>query len=52
MKAVGIGEEIVARAEVLTVRDDKPICTLATSIANCGGRDLPVRHGNDLHGAA
>jgi acyl dehydratase len=36
-KAVGIGEEIVARAEVLTVREDKPICTLATSIANSAG---------------
>jgi acyl dehydratase len=37
VKAVGIGEEIVARAEVLTVRDDKPICTLATTIVNRAG---------------
>jgi acyl dehydratase len=37
VKAVGIGEEIVARAEVLTVRDDKPICTLATTIVNGAG---------------
>ena len=37
LKAVGVGEEIVARAEVLTVRDDKPICTLSTRIANCAG---------------
>jgi acyl dehydratase len=37
VKAVGIGEEIIARAEVLTVREDKPICTLSTSIANSAG---------------
>lgn len=37
LKAVGVGEEIIARAEVLTVRDDKPICTLATSVANAAG---------------
>jgi acyl dehydratase len=37
VKAVGVGEEIVARAEVLGVRDDKPICTLATSIVNAAG---------------
>ena len=36
-KAVGVGEELVARAEVLTVRADKPICTLATSIRNGAG---------------
>lgn len=36
-KAVGIGEEIIARAEVLSVRDDKPICTLETSVANAAG---------------
>ncbi|QIG47162.1 MaoC family dehydratase [Nordella sp. HKS 07] len=36
-KAVGIGEEIIARAEVLSVRDDKPICTLSTSVANSAG---------------
>ena len=36
-KAVGIGEEIIARAEVLSVREDKPICTLATSILNGAG---------------
>jgi acyl dehydratase len=33
-KAVGIGERLTARAEVLTVRHDKPICTLATTIRN------------------
>jgi acyl dehydratase len=37
VKAVGIGEEIIARAEVLTVRDDKPICTLSTNILNSAG---------------
>jgi acyl dehydratase len=37
VKAVGIGEEIVARAEVLDVRDDKPICKLATTISNAAG---------------
>ncbi len=37
LKAVGIDEEIVARAEVLTVRDDKPICTLATTVENGAG---------------
>lgn len=37
VKAVGVDEEIVARAEVLTVRDDKPICTLATSVENGAG---------------
>ena len=37
VKAVGIGEEIVARAEVLSVREDKPICTLATTISNAAG---------------
>ena len=36
-KAVGIGEEIIARAEVVAVREDKPICTLATTIANSAG---------------
>ena len=37
VKAVGAGEEIVARAEVLSVRDDKPICTLKTSVENGAG---------------
>ena len=42
VKAVGIGEEIVARAEVLSVRDDKPICTLATTIVNAAGETCLV----------
>jgi acyl dehydratase len=37
VKAVGIGETITARVEVQTVRDDKPICTLATTIRNAEG---------------
>jgi acyl dehydratase len=37
VKAVGVDEEIVAKAEVLSVRDDKPICTLATTVANSAG---------------
>jgi acyl dehydratase len=31
------GDEITAEAEVLEVRDDKPICTLRTTITNRGG---------------
>jgi acyl dehydratase len=37
LKAVAVGEEITARVEVLTVRDDKPICTLATTVRNARG---------------
>jgi acyl dehydratase len=37
LKAVGVGEELVARAEILSVRDDKPICTMATTIENAAG---------------
>jgi acyl dehydratase len=37
LKAVGIGDEIIARVEVTSVRDDKPICTLATSVRNASG---------------
>lgn len=36
-KAVGPGELLTARAEVRTVRDDKPICTLATTIVDAAG---------------
>ena len=31
------GDEITAEAEVLSVRDDKPICTLRTTIYNQEG---------------
>lgn len=37
LKAVGIGEEITGRVEVTTVRDDKPICTLQTTVRNAQG---------------
>ena len=37
VKAVPVGETITARVEVLTVRDDKPICTLATTVRNASG---------------
>ena len=37
LKAVGVDEEIVGRVEVLTVREDKPICTLKTSVRNAQG---------------
>ena len=37
VKAVRAGEEIVARARVVTVRKDKPICTLETSVMNEAG---------------
>jgi acyl dehydratase len=36
-KAVGVDEEITGRVEVTSVRDDKPICTLATSVRNAAG---------------
>src|SRR5215208_3874349 len=32
VKAVGVDEDITGRVEVLTVREDKPICTLATTV--------------------
>jgi len=37
VRAVGIGETITARVEVLSVRDDKPIATLSTTIRNADG---------------
>ena len=37
VKAVGVGEEIVARVEVTSVREDKPICMLATTIVDGSG---------------
>lgn len=37
VKAVGIGETITAHVEVLSVRPDKPICSLATRITNAAG---------------
>jgi acyl dehydratase len=37
VKAVLVGEEIVARVEVASVRDDKPICNLVTTVRNGDG---------------
>jgi acyl dehydratase len=37
VKAVKVGDEITGRVEVTGVRDDKPICTLATSVRNHQG---------------
>ncbi|TQF82496.1 MaoC family dehydratase [Elioraea sp. Yellowstone] len=37
VKAVLVGEEITAHVEVTSVRDDKPICTLATTVRNAKG---------------
>ncbi|WP_448207173.1 MaoC family dehydratase [Azospirillum sp. sgz302134] len=36
-KAVMVGEEIVGRVEVTSVRDDKPICTITTTVRNGNG---------------
>jgi acyl dehydratase len=37
VKAVGVDEDITGRVEVLTVREDKPICTLSTTVRNGAG---------------
>ena len=42
VKAVGIGEDIMAEVEVLSVRDDRPICRLRTRVANEAGEDCLV----------
>jgi len=39
VRAVGVGEQLVARAEVLDVRADKPICKLATTISTADGEE-------------
>jgi len=39
VKAVRVGETITARVEVVSVRPDKPICTLKTSVVNAAGED-------------
>ena len=39
VKAVGIDETITGRIEILEVRDDKPICRVATSVRNAAGED-------------
>jgi acyl dehydratase len=42
VKAVRVGEQITGRVEVTSVRDDKPICTLATSVRNSQGETCLV----------
>jgi acyl dehydratase len=37
VKAVKVGEQIIGRVEVTSVRHDKPICTLATNVRNSRG---------------
>jgi acyl dehydratase len=37
VKAVLVGEEITGLVEVMSVRDDKPICTLRTEVRNAAG---------------
>ena len=37
LKAVGVDEKITGRVEVKAMRDDKPICTLETTIRNADG---------------
>lgn len=37
VKAVYVGDVITGRVEITAVRDDKPICTLATSVRNQNG---------------
>ena len=39
VKAVGVDEAITGRIEILEVRDDKPICRIATSVKNAAGED-------------
>lgn len=39
VKAVRVGETITARIEVTAVREDKPICTLLTSVVNANGEE-------------
>lgn len=37
VKAVGVDETITGRVEILEVRDDKPICKIATTVLNEAG---------------
>lgn len=37
LKPVGVDEEITGSVEVLTVREDKPICTLRTQVRDAAG---------------
>ncbi len=40
VKAVGVDEEITGRVEILSVRHDKPICEIATTIRNADGETV------------
>lgn len=42
VKAVGVDEAITGRVEILEVRDDKPICKIATSVRNAAGEDCLI----------
>ena len=42
VKAVKVGDRITGHVEIISVRDDKPICTLATSVRNEQGEDCLV----------
>ncbi len=37
LKAVGVDETITGRVEIVTVREDKPICTIRTTVRNAAG---------------
>ncbi|MFO1142001.1 MAG: MaoC family dehydratase [Amaricoccus sp.] len=39
VKAVGVDETITGRVEILDVRDDKPICRIATTVRNAAGEE-------------
>jgi acyl dehydratase len=40
LKAVGVDEEITGRVEILSVRADKPICELSSTVTNEGGETV------------
>lgn len=37
LKAVGVGEEITGRVQIISVREDKPICQIETTVRNAAG---------------
>jgi acyl dehydratase len=39
VKAVKVGETITARVEIVSVRKDKPICEIRTTVRNAAGED-------------
>ncbi|MFD1704712.1 MaoC family dehydratase [Methylopila henanensis] len=42
VKAVGVGDQITGEIEVVSVRDDKPICQLKTRVTNEAGEECLV----------